>query len=273
MGRRDHAGCAARPAAPGALLAISRDVTEQRRTVERVRWAAGHDAMTGLRTGGSFMSSSRRRSSEARATGRRVGLLVLDIDHFKEVNDDRGHDAGDAAAARLFGAAAAGGAVQSRHGRAARRRRVRGHPQPSRRHRTTWPRSSPPILERLQIPFNHLGRSLDCRASVGAALYPDQGESPDELMKNADLALYAAKLSHRGSVTMFSPEMRAEMQNRISMLNLARDAIRHGLIDPYYQPKVNFGPASSPNSRRCCAGGTRASACRRRPRSPRPSAT
>ena len=223
---------------PGALLAISRDVTEQRRTVERVRWAAGHDAMTGLPNRRVFHEQLQETLAEAKESGGRVGLLILDIDHFKEVNDDRGHDAGDALL-RVFSerlrlavrstdtVARLGGdefAVILRH--------LSG--------RDDMTEIVPPILERLQVPFSHFGRSLDCRASVGAALYPDQGESPDELIKNADLALYAAKLSHRGSVTMFAPDMRAEMQNRISMLNLARDAIRQCLIEPYYQPKTDM---------------------------------
>ena len=59
-------------------------------------------------------------------------------------------------------------------------------------------------------------------------------------MKNADLALYAAKLSGRGGMTMFEPDMRSEMQQRLSMVNLARDAIREERIVPYYQPKVDL---------------------------------
>jgi diguanylate cyclase (GGDEF)-like protein/PAS domain S-box-containing protein len=224
--------------APEALLAISRDITEQRRSVERVRWAADHDAMTGLPNRSYFQEQLQQSLEEASAGGRNVGLLVLDIDNLKEVNDDRGHDAGDAllrvfadrlriavrptdTVARLGGDEFAvilhqldkGDDVDSIIG---------------------------PILERLQVSFSHLGNALDCRASVGAAIYPQQGNSPDELMKNADLALYAAKLSHRGSMTMFAPGMRAEMQDRMSMLNLARDAIRQRLIIPYYQPKVNL---------------------------------
>ena len=229
---RDEAG------APEALLAISRDVTEQRRSVERVRWAAGHDAMTGLPNRRFFQEQLQESLETAAATGRRVGLLVLDIDNLKEVNDDRGHDAGDALL-RVF-AERLRLAVRSTDTVA----RLGGDEFAVILHNLSEEDDVgaiiTPILERLQIPFNHLGKSLDCRASVGAALYPDQGESPDELMKNADLALYAAKLSHRGSMTMFAPDMRAEMQNRISMLNLARDAIRHGLIIPYYQPKVNL---------------------------------
>jgi diguanylate cyclase (GGDEF)-like protein/PAS domain S-box-containing protein len=224
--------------APDSLLAISRDVTEQRRSVERVRWAAGHDAMTGLPNRRVFQERLQNALEDAAATGHRAGLLVLDIDNLKEVNDDRGHDAGDALL-RVFSERLRL-AVRSTDTVA----RLGGDEFAVILHhlsdRDDVAAIITPILERLQIPFHHLGKSLDCRASVGAAVYPDQGETPDELMKNADLALYAAKLSHRGSMTMFAPDMRAEMQNRISMLNLARDAIRQGLIEPFYQPKVNL---------------------------------
>jgi diguanylate cyclase (GGDEF)-like protein/PAS domain S-box-containing protein len=223
---------------PDALLAISRDVSEQRRSVERAQWAAGHDAMTGLPNRRGFQDQLQNSLQEAAAAGRRVGLLVLDIDNLKEVNDDRGHDAGDALlrtfSERLRLAVRPTDSVARLGGdefAVILRQLGEGDDVAA---------IVAPILERLQIPVHHLGKSLDCRASAGVALYPEQGKTPDELMKNADLALYAAKLSRRGSMTMFAPDMRAEMQNRVSMLNLARYAIREGLIEPYYQPKVNL---------------------------------
>ncbi|WP_114954330.1 EAL domain-containing protein [Sphingosinicella terrae] len=221
-----------------ALLAIARDVTDQRRSVERVRWAASHDALTTLPNRAVFQDRLSEALALAGACGRRVGLLMLDIDHFKEVNDERGHDAGDALlrafAERLRGAVRRSDFVARLGGDefAVILADIAGPEEIEAR--------LPPILERLQVPVAHLGRSLDCRASVGGAFYPDQGETPDELMKNADLALYAAKLTRRGGVTLFTPTMRSEMQDRISMLNLARDAIRKGLILPYYQPQIDL---------------------------------
>jgi len=223
---------------PTALLAISRDVTEQRRSVERARWAAGHDAMTGLPNRRFFQEQLQEALRQAQADGSRVGLLILDIDHFKEVNDERGHDAGDALlrvfAERLRKAVRPADTVARLGGdEFAVIQRDVGTADSAVAGLT-------PVLDKLQEPFTYLGHSLDCRASVGAAHYPDQGLSPDELMKNADLALYSAKLSRRGGVTLFAPSMRSEMQDRLSMLNLARDAIRQGLIVPYYQPQVDL---------------------------------
>ena len=221
-----------------ALLAISRDVTEQRNSVERVRWAACHDAMTGLPNRRFFQERLQDALGDAALAGRTVGLLVLDVDNLKEVNDDRGHDAGDELlrvfSERLRQAVRPTDSVARLGGDEFA---VILHPLGD---DDDVAAIVGPILGCLQSPFNYLGKSVDCRASVGVAVYPEQGGTPDELMKNADLALYSAKLSHRGSMTMFAPDMRAEMQTRISMLNLARDAIRQGLIEPFYQPKVNL---------------------------------
>jgi diguanylate cyclase (GGDEF)-like protein/PAS domain S-box-containing protein len=226
------------PGRPTALLAISRDVTEQRRSAEHARWAAGHDAMTGLPNRRFFQEQLQEALCQAAAGGGRVCLLIFDIDHFKEVNDERGHDAGDALlrmfAERLRKAVRPADTVARLGGdEFAVILRDIGDADGALA-------ALAPILDQLQEPIAYLGHSLDCRASVGAAIYPEQGGAPDELMKNADLALYAAKLSRRGGVTLFAPSMRAEMQNRLSMLNLARDAIREGLILPYYQPQVDL---------------------------------
>ncbi|MDB5683295.1 MAG: gmr 4 [Sphingomonas bacterium] len=220
---------------PTALLAISRDVSEQRQNAERVRWSATHDGLTGLLNRSAFLQQLQDALIEAQATGSRVGLLILDIDHFKEVNDERGHDAGDALlqvfAERLRRAVRASDTVARLGGdefavilRHLGLDGVSG--------------IAPSLVASLTAPFNHQGSALDCRASVGAALCPDQGSTPDELMKNADLALYASKSANRGKMTLFAPTMRSEMQGRIAMLNLARDAIRENLIVPFYQPKV-----------------------------------
>jgi EAL domain-containing protein (putative c-di-GMP-specific phosphodiesterase class I) len=81
---------------------------------------------------------------------------------------------------------------------------------------------------------------LDCQASIGASLFPLQGNDRAELLKNADVALYAAKAAGRANLKLFRSEMRREMQQRLSMLNLARDALAHRRILPFYQPKLDL---------------------------------
>jgi EAL domain-containing protein (putative c-di-GMP-specific phosphodiesterase class I) len=96
------------------------------------------------------------------------------------------------------------------------------------------------IQARLREPFIHAGRILDCRVSIGASLFPEHGRTSEDLIKNADIALYAAKAAGRGMVMQFEPHMREDVQRRTSMVELARDAIRDDRVIPYYQPKLDL---------------------------------
>jgi EAL domain-containing protein (putative c-di-GMP-specific phosphodiesterase class I) len=96
------------------------------------------------------------------------------------------------------------------------------------------------MFEALHEPCFHEGKLLECRASVGASLFPRHGSGPGDLLKAADLALYVAKSSGRGTLRMFEASMRAETQRRNSMISLARRALTDDLIVPHYQPKVEL---------------------------------
>jgi predicted signal transduction protein with EAL and GGDEF domain len=101
-------------------------------------------------------------------------------------------------------------------------------------------RTATKIMACFEEPFMHNGQMLDCHASLGVSVYPDDGEKRGMLMKAADIALYAAKADGRGRLKFYEPEMRNEMQNRSSMLLIARDALLNEWIVPYYQPKIEL---------------------------------
>src|SRR5690606_27420658 len=101
-------------------------------------------------------------------------------------------------------------------------------------------RLSQAIQERMRAPFVHTGRMLDCRVSSGASMFPDHGQSAREVLKNADLALYAAKSAGRATLTVYEPAMRQNMQRQMTMVRQARDAIADDRIIPYYQPKLDL---------------------------------
>jgi diguanylate cyclase (GGDEF)-like protein/PAS domain S-box-containing protein len=224
---------------PARLVVISRDVTDQKAAEERASWAANHDNLTGLPNRFLFQKRMEEAIAHAEASGSGFGILLLDVDDFKRINDTLGHDAGDALlvafAERIRGAlrpddtiARLGGdefavlleGVCDEDGIAA---------------------AVDAILGALREPCIHSGRVLECQASIGASLYPDQGIDRAELLKNADVALYAAKSAGRANLKIFRPAMRLEMQKRVSMLNLARDALSRRRILPFYQPKVELG--------------------------------
>jgi EAL domain-containing protein (putative c-di-GMP-specific phosphodiesterase class I) len=89
-------------------------------------------------------------------------------------------------------------------------------------------------------PVQFEGHELSCKASLGLALYPQSDERPGELMKNADLALYEAKRAGGNQYAFFTPKIRQVLQNRISALACARDALARNAIIPFYQPKVSL---------------------------------
>lgn len=214
------------------------DVTEQHDAEERIRWAATHDPMTLLPNRALWQSRLEELATEAGSRDGRFGLLLLDIDDLKRTNDSLGHDAGDALlctfAARLA-AAAPPDAMLGRLGGD-----EFGLIAASLGDRATLERWGRALGEELRKPHLHQGRSLDCGVSMGGAVFGEDGDVAHELLKAADLALYASKAAGRGRLTLFHSNLRAEAQQRSSMTRMARQVIADDLLMPYYQPKVDL---------------------------------
>jgi len=221
----------------GRIIMTVCDVTDEKRAEERIKWTASHDPLTGLGNRAYFQNKLEEALAQAGETGT-VGLLMLDIDHFKQVNDSLGHDAGDRLlrmfAARLRAITRSNDAIARLGGDefAIILRDISSEDE------VTNLASS--ILVRLREPFVHDGRILDCRASIGAALSPAHGRTPRELMKHADIALYASKAAGRATSTLFSSAMKADALRRDLMIQLARSALRDERVLPYYQPKIDL---------------------------------
>jgi diguanylate cyclase (GGDEF)-like protein/PAS domain S-box-containing protein len=219
------------------LVVVSRDITHQKQSEEKVRWVANHDSLTHLPNRLLFQERLDRLVEGGPQAGS-FALLLLDIDEFKRVNDTLGHDAGDALlcafAERLRETARADDLVARLGGDefAVILNGVRDEAEVA--------TAVDALMQALRRPWVHAGMVLDCDASIGASLFPLDGATRAELMKHADIALYVAKAAGRGNLKLFQPSMRSEMQNRISMLALARDAIEKNWIVPFYQPKVDL---------------------------------
>ena len=220
------------------VILTARDVTEEKTAEDRVRWSASHDGLTRLANRSNFQEQLDRAIRAAKKGKNNVGLLMIDLDHFKQVNDALGHDAGDRLlqnfADRLKTAVRAGDTVA----------RLGGDEfailVPELCSEQKLAELSQSIHERLREPFIQKGRVLDCRISIGAAIYPQHGANPKDLMISADMALYAAKAAGRATTVEYRPQLRDEVQRFASMVSTARKAIQENRIIPFYQPKLDL---------------------------------
>ncbi len=218
------------------ILVTVQDITEERTAAERIRWTATHDALTRIPNRALF---TERLDQAIRTAGRstKIALILLDVDRLKEVNDTIGHDAGDLVlktfAERLRGAFGPDTMIG----------RLGGdefavlidHVDPA-----ALPDRLVHILDGFREPIGLDGQVCDTQATAGLSIYPDDGRNATDLLKSADIALYEGKAGRRGELSRFQPDMRANIQRRTSMINIARDAERERRIAPFYQPKVDL---------------------------------
>ncbi|MDT9600605.1 EAL domain-containing protein [Sphingosinicella sp. GR2756] len=220
------------------ILSVSRDTTFQREASAKLKWASEHDELTGLPNRRAFQNHLQAATLRAMNSGGSIGLLLIDLDHFKHVNDTLGHTAGDHLL-RIFGErlkqCSRVNDLIARLGGDEFAVLIEGPDD-----RIDLAGAGAAILSRLQEPVEFGGRALGISASLGGAVYPKDAMSANELFENADIALYALKGSGRGGTRMFEPSMRARTQIVSSQLSLARASIMDRTIEPYYQPKVDL---------------------------------
>jgi diguanylate cyclase (GGDEF)-like protein len=227
-----------RPMPGGGLISTHEDITERQRAEARVAHLAHHDVLTDLANRALLRERMEHAIAAMRQGGRRLAVLMLDLDRFKEVNDTLGHTVGDALLK----------AVTQRL-----RSCVRGSDTIARLggdefaivQRSADPTSDSAalanrILDVVCEPVDIDGHNLVIGTSIGIAIAPDDGDDPDQLLKNADLALYRAKSEGRGTYRFFEPEMDHRMQARRSLERDLRNALVAGQFALHYQPLVNL---------------------------------
>jgi diguanylate cyclase (GGDEF)-like protein len=225
------------PVAGGGWLATHEDVTERIRAEERIAHLAHFDALTDLPNRVSF-----HEFVECRLTGgyldRRFAVLYVDIDEFKSINDSLGHHVGDellkCIASRLRACAGPNDLVA----------RLGGDEFAIVKTEVEEATHLIPFVENIQsairTPINCGGHEVTTDASIGIAVAPEDGSSLDQLLKNADLAMYDAKSGGRRTFRFFAPEMGARMQARRALELDLRQAISAGEFEVYYQPLVDL---------------------------------
>ena len=206
---------------------------------------ARHDALTNLPNRTLFREELERAIKLAKR-GDQLAVLCLDLDHFKKINDSLGHPVGDAllneVASRLRGCVGAGDTVARLGGDEFAIVQFCKDCDP-----TAVSALASHIVELLSAPYDIAGHHLVIGVSVGISLSPDDGSDPDQLLKNADLALYRAKADGRGTYRFFEAGMDARAQARRMLeldlrLALQRERIRGALpADPRHRLRRDRG--------------------------------
>lgn len=227
---RDEAG------RPTRLIGSLQDVTAQKQYENDLRRAAHYDSLTQLPNRLLFAERLDSALDHARRRRCHVGLVVLDVDRFKTINDGLGHDTGDAMlceiATRLRRTAPASATV-ARLGGDEFAIILTGLDSSAAKIETMEK-----LLQDVSGAMFHAGRQIEVSLSAGVAVAFSDGSTAEELHKSADLALYAAKRESPGGVRGFRREMRDAAEREKLMLSDARAALQGDQIVPFYQPKI-----------------------------------
>ncbi len=226
-----------RPLKSGGWVATIEDVTERRRADEKIEHLAHYDGLTDLPNRILFRERLEQ-SLKAIQPGEQLAVLYIDIDEFKSVNDALGHAVGDellkGVAERLRGCL----------GEADVAARLGGDEfaviQTAIKDRSETTRLVDEIHSAIRQPLECMGHLITTDASIGIAMAPSDGVDLDQLLKNADLALYGAKGDGRRTYRFFEAGMDQRARARRSLELELRQAISDGSLETYYQPVVNI---------------------------------
>ncbi len=220
----------------GSVQVLSGSIAERDDLQQRLAYDAFHDALTGLANRALFLDRVGHSLRRVERQPTPVGVLFLDLDDFKTVNDSLGHDAGDQLligfAQRLRRVARAGDTV-ARFGGDEFAILIDDGEMPQ-----TAEDMAARISEFLTLPFRLGDNEVWVRASIGIALGEGSLETPADLLRNADMAMYLAKHNGNGESEMFRPELQLEARNRLTVATELRHAIKNDDLEVFYQPIV-----------------------------------
>ena len=221
----------------GGYVVTHEDITERKRSEEQITHLAHYDALTDLPNRALFHERLKEELVNV-PLGQRLALHYIDIDEFKGVNDSLGHLIGD----ELLKSVAA--SLSACVGKAGFVARLGGDEfavvQTAIRNREDVEQLIEDILTAIRAPRDCLGHQLTADASIGVAMIPEHGTNLDQIMKNADLAMYAAKAAGRRTWRFFEPEMDAQVKARHQLEVDLRQAILDDQLEVYYQPFLSL---------------------------------
>ncbi len=227
------------------LAYVTHDVSVRRKAEQqlidnqqRLDRMAHHDQLTSLPNRHYLATFLPEAINEARSAGTMLGVVFLDLDRFKHINDTRGHETGDKLlqeVARRLRTCVRDSDVVIRMGGdefVVVFRNVKSHDEVT--------QGAARIIETLNKPILIDQHPLQTTGSVGVSLFPRDGDNMGELLKHSDTAMYQAKDRGRNNVQMFSQIMNRKLKHRVAMEASLREALRLKQLDVHYQPFVNL---------------------------------
>ncbi|WP_018153103.1 putative bifunctional diguanylate cyclase/phosphodiesterase [Leeia oryzae] len=218
---------------------VARDITERKRAEEMIIFQAFHDLLTSLPNRTLFMDRLGLAITQAKRRDEQLGVMFLDIDRFKLINDSYGHQEGDRFlkefAERVLGCLRSGDTLARQGGD---------------EFTILLPDVScqgdvaviaQKVLAELRRPFKVAGCDFLATASIGIAMFPEDGDTPEALIRSADIAMYQTKSQGKNGYVQYLPSMNTAHAERISLENDLHQAIQEGnQFELHYQPQVSL---------------------------------
>ena len=217
---------------------VCSDITEQRRSEEKVKFLAHNDALTGLVNRTQFTEQLNQHVVKLERYGTPFSVLYVDLDRFKAVNDTRGHPTGDKLLSKI------GQRLRSEVRESDVLARVGGdeftiicNDGAEGEYEANLAQR---IIDKLSVPFEIDGEKITIGASIGIARAPLNGTQPDQILRNADLALYRAKSAGKGRYQFFKAEMDSTARERRALESELREAMANNEFELNYQPLMDI---------------------------------
>ncbi len=214
------------------------DISDRKRAEEQIEFHAYHDVLTLLPNRKLFADRLTQSISRARRSGKPLAVMFVDLDHFKSINDTLGHEAGDELLLEM--------AIRLRAN-------VRDDDTVARlggdeftiilaelRQPEDAVNVAEKIIKAVEQPLTIAGTSVEASASIGIALFPEDGSDAESLLRNADSAMYRAKEAGRNTYQLCTDDMKRRAVERLSLETRLRRAITEGQLVLHYQPQVSL---------------------------------